>query len=99
MLTDCCGSAVKHEFKDGPFVEGGRDEITCHEGILLSAKRLAEDLMTFVESVLLPSGYKITVTGHSLGEFLCWVDGERHYEINSTGFHSLLILLQGLGRP
>lgn len=67
MLTDCCGNAVQHEFKDGPFVVGGREEISCHEGILLSSKRLADDLQTFVENVLLPAGYKIKVVGHSLG--------------------------------
>ena len=67
MLTDCCGNSVQHEFKDGPFVDGGREEISCHEGVLLSSKRLADDLQTFVESVLLPSGYKLKVVGHSLG--------------------------------
>ena len=67
MLTDCCGNAVRHKFKDGPFVNGGRDEINCHEGILLSSKRLADDLQTFVESILLPAGFNIKVVGHSLG--------------------------------
>ncbi|CAB9500604.1 Sn1-specific diacylglycerol lipase alpha [Seminavis robusta] len=68
MLTDCVGNVVKYNFGEGKsFVEGGREEINCHEGILLSSRRLADDLMTFVESVLLPSGYTIKVTGHSLG--------------------------------
>lgn len=67
MLTDCCGNAVKHEFEDGPFVTGGRTEVSCHEGVLLSSTRLADDLQTFMEKVLIPSGYKLTVVGHSLG--------------------------------
>jgi len=67
MITDCCGDAVCHKFEDGPFVEGGRTEIMCHEGILLTSKRLADDLQTFVDKVLLPTGYTIKVVGHSLG--------------------------------
>jgi len=67
FMTDSCGNAVKYRFEDGPFVEGGRREINCHEGILLSSKRLADDLTVFVDQVLLPLGYKIRVVGHSLG--------------------------------
>lgn len=67
MLTDCCGNAVMHKFEEGPFVEGGRDEISCHEGVLLSSKRLADDLRTFLEYMILPTGYNVLVTGHSLG--------------------------------
>ena len=63
MLTDCCGNAVQHKFEDGPFVEGGRTEISCHEGVLLSSKRLADDLRTFIEYMILPTGYRILVTG------------------------------------
>mmetsp|Transcript_30084 Transcript_30084/g.30447 ORF Transcript_30084/g.30447 Transcript_30084/m.30447 type:complete len:589 (-) Transcript_30084:352-2118(-) len=64
ILTDCCGNAVRYNISNA---EGDKQEIICHEGVLLSSRRLADDLLTFVESVLLPSGYKITVTGHSLG--------------------------------
>jgi hypothetical protein len=58
---------VRHEFEGGPFIEGGRNEISCHEGVLLSSKRLADDLRTFIEYMILPTGYKVLVTGHSLG--------------------------------
>lgn len=66
LLTDCCGQSVSHQL-DGPFVKDGSDEIRCHEGILISAKRLADDIQPFVEELLIPSGYKILICGHSLG--------------------------------
>jgi hypothetical protein len=67
MLTDCCVMAVTHTLEDGPFVPGGKTEIQCHEGVLISATRLANDVQPIVEELLLPSGYKILVVGHSLG--------------------------------
>jgi Lipase (class 3) len=67
LLTDCCGNAVRYNFGNTSFVEGGQQEISCHEGVLLSSRRLADDLFTFVDAVLLPAGYRIRVTGHSLG--------------------------------
>jgi hypothetical protein len=66
LLTDCCGTAITHELQ-GPFVEGGATEIRCHEGAILAAQRLADDLDLLVEELLLPSGYKLVITGHSLG--------------------------------
>lgn len=66
MLTDCCGRAVSHDLP-GPFVQGGVTSIRCHEGILLSAQRLAATLEVLVEELVLPTGYKILITGHSLG--------------------------------
>lgn len=66
MLTDCCGLAVSHDLP-GPFVQSGATSIRCHEGILLSAQRLAANLEVLVEELLLPTGYKILITGHSLG--------------------------------
>lgn len=67
MLTDCCGNVVTHRFEEGPFVDGGREEIRCHEGVLLSSKRLADDLRTFIEYMILPTTYRVLITGHSLG--------------------------------
>ena len=66
MLTDCCGLAVTHDLP-GSYVQGGSSTIRCHEGILLSAQRLAAKLEVAVEELFLPTGYKILVTGHSLG--------------------------------
>ena len=66
MLTGCCGLAVTHDLP-GPYVQGGSSTIRCHEGILLSAQRLAAKLEVAVEELFLPTGYKILVTGHSLG--------------------------------
>jgi hypothetical protein len=67
MLTDCCGNVITYKLP-GPFVEGGKTEIRCHEGILLSAERLADDIQPFIEDFVLPTDYDILVTGHSLGE-------------------------------
>jgi hypothetical protein len=66
MLTGCCGLAVTHDLP-GPYVQGGSSTIRCHEGILLSAQRLAAKLEVAVEELFLLTGYKILVTGHSLG--------------------------------
>jgi hypothetical protein len=66
LLTDCCGLAVSHDLP-GPYVKGGNSTMMCHEGVLLSSQRLAADLEVLVEEFLLPVGYKILVTGHSLG--------------------------------
>jgi hypothetical protein len=54
LLTDCCGIAVDH------------DGMRCHDGILTASKRLAADLETILVDLLLPRGYTVTLTGHSL---------------------------------
>jgi hypothetical protein len=54
LLTDCCGVAVDHE------------GMRCHDGILTASKRLAADLETILVDLLLPRGYAVTLTGHSL---------------------------------
>jgi len=41
--------------------------LRAHEGILIAARRLANDLQPFVQNLLLPQGYKIVLVGHSLG--------------------------------
>jgi pimeloyl-ACP methyl ester carboxylesterase len=66
LLTDCCGQAITHKLR-GPFVTGGASEIQCHEGVIRAAARLADDVETLVEELFLPNGYKVLLTGHSLG--------------------------------
>jgi pimeloyl-ACP methyl ester carboxylesterase len=66
LLTDMCGQAVSHEL-EGPFVPGGPTEIRCHEGVILASRRLADDLTTLLEEFVLPQGYSVLLTGHSLG--------------------------------
>jgi hypothetical protein len=66
VLTDCCGQSVKHTLV-GPFGKGGKTEIYGHEGILVAANRLANDVELLVEELLLPNQYKLLITGHSLG--------------------------------
>jgi hypothetical protein len=44
--------------------------IRCHEGILISARRLADEIMPLLieqEPILLNGAYKIVIAGHSLG--------------------------------
>lgn len=60
MLTDACGLAASYTL-DAPFVKKGGTEIRCHEGILISSLRMADDLQAFVEELILPSGYEIII--------------------------------------
>jgi len=66
MLTDCCGLAKSFTLP-GPFVKDGNDEINAHEGIYISSRQLALDLEPFINYVVIPNGYNIVITGHSLG--------------------------------
>lgn len=68
MLTDCCAATVTHELERS-FAAGDSElkEIRCHEGILISSKRLAKDLETFVKDLFIPLEYKLLLCGHSLG--------------------------------
>jgi hypothetical protein len=54
LLTDCCGVAVDY------------NGMRCHDGILTASKRLAADLETILVDLLIPRGYAVTLTGHSL---------------------------------
>ena len=66
LLTDACASSVEYDI-DRPFYDGGGTKLRCHEGIFLSSTRLADELDPLVKNLLVPSGYDIIVTGHSLG--------------------------------
>ena len=66
LFTDSCAAAVSYPLAH-PFYEGGATSVRCHEGVFLSSSRLLEDLLPIVENLLLPSGYDIVITGHSLG--------------------------------
>lgn len=68
FLTDACGNAVTLQL-EGAFGrrDGEINELRCHEGVLLAAKRLAQDLDGLIEEFVLPAGYSIILTGHSLG--------------------------------
>ena len=66
FLTDMCASAIEYNLAN-PFYEGGSNTLRCHEGVFISSQRLAEELLPIIKNLLLPSGYKIVVVGHSLG--------------------------------
>ena len=66
LITDMCSAAVDCQL-DAPFVRGGPKSIRAHDGILLSSRKLADDLQPLVENLLLPQGYQTQLVGHSLG--------------------------------
>lgn len=66
LLTDMCANSVEYTL-DHPFYEGGSNTLRCHEGVYISSQRLVTDLLPLVKNLLLPSGYKIVIVGHSLG--------------------------------
>jgi Lipase (class 3) len=71
-ITDCVAITMPHQctpycpFTGEEKAELGR-EIRCHEGILLAALKLCDDIYDTVTSIALEKGYKIRITGHSLG--------------------------------
>ena len=66
FITDMCASAVEYNLSN-PFYDGGGTALRCHEGVFISSRRLADDLRPFIENLLLPSGFKLKIVGHSLG--------------------------------
>ena len=66
FLTDMCANSEEYTL-DHPFYEGGSKTLRCHEGVYISSQRLVKDLFPLIQNLLLPSGYKIVVVGHSLG--------------------------------
>eukprot|EP00985_Skeletonema_marinoi_P011465 scaffold5463_cov155-Skeletonema_marinoi.AAC.6 len=66
LLTDMCANSVEYTL-DHPFYDGGSNTLRCHEGVYISSQRLVADLLPLVKNLLIPSGYKIVVVGHSLG--------------------------------
>lgn len=66
LFTDSCASAVSYTLAK-PFYEGGGNSLRCHEGVFISSERLAKDILPLVQNLLIPSGYRIVITGHSLG--------------------------------
>eukprot|EP00986_Skeletonema_menzelii_P019207 scaffold27151_cov171-Skeletonema_menzelii.AAC.1 len=66
LLTDMCANSVEYTL-DHPFYEGGSNTLRCHEGVYISSQRLLTDLLPLIQNLLLPSGYKIVIVGHSLG--------------------------------
>ena len=81
LLVDMCGAAVPYEL-DAPFVKDGPTSIRAHDGILLSSKKLTEDLQPLIENLLLPQGYKIQIAGHSLGAAAAAMVGVFFFEIS-----------------
>ena len=66
MFTDSCAAALSYPLAN-PFYAGGAQSVRCHEGVFLGSSRVLEDFLPIIENLLLPSGYDIVTTGHSLG--------------------------------
>eukprot|EP00546_Thalassionema_frauenfeldii_P020018 CAMPEP_0178901346 /NCGR_PEP_ID=MMETSP0786-20121207/3969_1 /TAXON_ID=186022 /ORGANISM="Thalassionema frauenfeldii, Strain CCMP 1798" /LENGTH=347 /DNA_ID=CAMNT_0020572433 /DNA_START=468 /DNA_END=1511 /DNA_ORIENTATION=- len=59
--TDACAAPI-------PVTLGEeKDAMHCHEGIWLSSQRLYRDLYELMQEWILPTQYKVILTGHSLG--------------------------------
>lgn len=61
FITDVCASSVNYT------LPSSQTEVSCHEGILLSSQRLIADLEEIIQEWVVPTGYKVILTGHSLG--------------------------------
>jgi pimeloyl-ACP methyl ester carboxylesterase len=42
-------------------------DIIVHEGIFTAATMVADDLLDFIQQLILPQKFKVVITGHSLG--------------------------------
>jgi Lipase (class 3) len=67
FVTDACGTPVRYDIPSGPYEVGGPAVISCHEGVLDASLDLLQDIQPLVEHLFLPSGFKVLLTGHSLG--------------------------------
>lgn len=68
-LTDVLGQAMDHKVENAHRLGGNKDITTAriHEGMYAAAQLLLEDTQHLVEHLFLPRGYRVVVTGHSLG--------------------------------
>ena len=53
--------------KESIMVMPDGSNVNCHEGVLLSARRLLDDVREVVETLAVKSDYFVRITGHSLG--------------------------------
>ena len=74
-LTDILGKAVAHTLssplehvdKSGDSVKRTITQVCVHEGMYAAAQLLCDDTQHLVEHFFVPQGYRVVVTGHSLG--------------------------------
>jgi hypothetical protein len=60
ILTDVVGASLPHSLDDN-------QDIIVHEGIFTAATMVADDLLDFIQQLILPQKLKVVITGHSLG--------------------------------
>ena len=60
VLTDLIGMAVPHTMSSGRVVR-------CHEGIYTATMMMLDDTEHIIKTFFQPAGYKVHLTGHSLG--------------------------------
>ena len=64
------GEAIEVELrveKESIMILPDGSNVCCHEGVLLSARRLLGDVREVVETLGVKSGYSVRIVGHSLG--------------------------------
>ena len=62
VLTDLIGHSVPHELTGKVW-----KQIRCHEGMYSATKLMLQETTHLVSEFFIPSGYTITICGHSLG--------------------------------
>ena len=62
VLTDLVGHSVPHELTGDVW-----KQIRCHEGMYSATKQMLQETTHLVSEFFIPSGYTITICGHSLG--------------------------------
>jgi hypothetical protein len=76
IMTDLIATPKERtgpHFDQGTFDSQGEGQaadkmsIWCHEGMFTAANWLADNVQPQIENLFLPQGYKIVITGHSLG--------------------------------
>jgi Lipase (class 3) len=54
--------SVEHDHEHSP-----QNKVRCHEGILITAKRLANEIQDCIKEFVLSRGFRVLLCGHSLG--------------------------------
>ena len=62
VLTDLVGHSVPHELTGEVW-----KQIRCHEGMYSATKQMLQETTHLVSEFFIPSGYTLTICGHSLG--------------------------------
>jgi hypothetical protein len=59
IFTDVVGASLPHSLDDN-------QDIIVHEGIFTAATMVADDLLDFIQQLILPQKFKVVITGQPL---------------------------------